>query len=307
MSVSQGSGLGAIPGRGITSRIWRRMRRAGRARRSDRVVSIDIGDFTLEAPENHIFVRILNEGTQPCRDLNIGVTARCIAEQYPSAPIVDIGANIGYTAAIMATHAPGSPLVLVEPSDRYFDFLERNSRRLPNLRACRRVFVSDRTKPEGELQHWFGTAMFVESPGTDLGIASEPLPEIAPADTRLVKIDTDGHDFRIIRGSIDWLRETRSAILFENQIQGEEELSSVNELFRQLREIDYGLYIFWDDPGFHVVSTTDMDVVRDLNRYLFKQRQRERGRPSIYNYDVLCLPSEDKAIFERVTAYYQNY
>lgn len=307
MGVSQGTGLRDLVGHGAGPSLWRRLKRAGKGRKSARDVPIHVGDFVLEAPADHIIVRILKDRLQPYRDWNIGVAASYIAQHYPGAPIVDVGANIGYTAAIIATHAPDSPLVLVEASSHYYAYLDRNTRQLPNLRQTLRAFVSDQSSLRGELRHWYGTAMFVEDSSRKLEINCKPLPEIAPAGTKLVKIDTDGHDFRIIDNSLEWLQTSRSALFFENQIQNEDDLHSANALFRKLHAIGYSQCVFWDDPGWHMVSTTDLDVMDGLNRYLFMQHQRQRGRPSVYNYDVLCLPAEDKKIFDQVTTYYQHY
>lgn len=307
MLASQWSGLRTLTGHWSGLNKWRELLRARRPRRSARDALLDIGDFTLESPEDHIFLRILKQGAQPYRDQNIGIVASHVSAAYPDAAIVDIGANIGYTAAIIAAQAPRNHLILVEPSPRYFEYLVRNIRQLPNPKTTRKVFVSDQPTLKGELHHWHGTAMFVEDASKELALTCRTLSELAPADTKLVKIDTDGHDFRIIKASIDWLNASRSAVFFENQILSEHDLNCANKLFHRLREIDYSLYIFWDDPGFHMVSTTDLEIAKSLNRYLFKQRQRKHGRPSVYNYDVLCLPAEERNIFDRLTAYYQDY
>src|SRR5258708_6065145 len=85
-----------------------RRRRAERRCATQGMVQLRVGDFTLDAPSNHILLRL--QPVQPYRDLAVGVTARELARKYPGATFVDIGANIGDTAALMATFAPRHPL-----------------------------------------------------------------------------------------------------------------------------------------------------------------------------------------------------
>ncbi len=286
------------------SRALREGRRQYREYRyaSQRSVPIRCGDFALEAPEKHALVALLKE--QPYRDLCVGVTARCIARKYPGASFVDIGANIGDTAAMMASHARNR-LILVEGSDYFFKFLERNARRLPNDVAIIKALISDGRDVTGDFHHWGGTSSFVEESTGRARTATRRLADVADAQTRFVKTDTDGFDFKILRSSIEWLAEHKPAILFEDQIRTRDDLAEADDLLARLTAIGFNHFVVWDDPGFHMVSTSDPRVLEDLHRYLFNVWQQE-GRKSICNYDVLCLHRDDFDVFEDVRAWYER-
>lgn len=263
---------------------------------SQGTVRIRCGDFEIEAPEKHLLVDILSK--QPHRDSGLVLAAKCVSAKYPRGAFVDIGANIGDTAAIMATHAHNK-LILVEASDYFFDFLSRNARRLPNEVLLLKTLISDGAPVTGVLHHWAGTASISARAGETVNTPSKHLSEIADDSTRLVKIDTDGFDFKILSSSVEWLRAVRPAVLFEDQIRNAIDLQEANRTFSQLAEIGYRSFVVWDDPGVHVLSTTSLEVIHDLNRYLFRIWQGS-GRKSIYNYDVLCLHEHDADIYDSI-------
>jgi FkbM family methyltransferase len=267
------------------------------------VTHIKCGAYEIEAPENHLLVKLLK--SQPYRDLCIGITAKYISIKYPKGTFIDIGANIGDTAAIIATYAPNK-LILIEASDYFYDILARNTSQFPNEIDIRKVLISDGGKVSGYFHHWGGTSFFQEAAGKEIQIKTERLSDIADENTCFIKTDTDGYDFKILTDSLGCLARLHSAILFENQIRNEQDLNKANELFTRLMQIGYSYFIVWDDPGLHLVSTTSLDVLTDLNRYLFKVFQND-GHKSICNYDVLCLHQNDKDIYENICEWYRTY
>ena len=108
-----------------------------------------------------------------------------------------------------------------------------------------------------------------------------------------MKIDTDGHDVSILNDSLAWLADVRAAVLFENQIRTREDCRRADELFHSLRRIGYEYFIVWDDPGFHLISTSSINMLRNLNRYLLNVTQTA-GHVGISNYDVVCLHEHDQ-------------
>jgi FkbM family methyltransferase len=268
-----------------------------------RLVGLKCGDYEISVPEGHMLRKVLP--LQPYRDLAIGLIARLVARKYPFASICDVGANVGDTAAIIATQTRNK-LILIEASDYYFDLLTTNVRQLPNEKILRKVMISDGAPVHGHLHHWGGTARFEansQSPGTP----SMTLAEAADSDTRLVKIDTDGFDFRIIASSLGWFQDVgHPALFWENQITTQDELASSDLLFSKLQDIGYKYFVVWDDAGFHLVSTDSLAVLQDLNRYLFKVWTNQ-AHISVYNYDVLAVHEQDLDIYAQVKDWYRAY
>ena len=264
---------------------------------------VRVGNFELDAPANHALFGFLK--SQPYRDLSVGVIAKYVSAKYPNSSIVDIGANIGDTAAMIATHS-NHKLILVEPSDYFFGFLERNIHQFPNEVVLKKTLVSTGRSLAGSLHYRGGTAYFDESPDGEMQFKTERLDEICDSNTRFIKVDTDGFDVEILAAGLEWLASQHPAILFENTVDNEKDLASTNALFDELGNIGYRNFVVWDDAGFHLISTTSIEGLKDLNRYLFKLKQHQYSQ-GMCNSDVLCLYRDDEDIYRDVRSWYENY
>ena len=260
-----------------------------------KLVKINIGKYELDIPEAHMLIELVK--TQPYRDLCVGISAKFFSENYPDSMIVDIGANIGDTAAIISTYCQNK-LLLIEASDYYHEILMRNTPQLSNELIIKKILISDGSESSGLLYHWGGTAYFKEEE-KGVNIKTERLCDVADDNTCLVKIDTDGYDFKIILDSINWLEKVKPGVLFENEIRNTESFENSNQVYHKLIEIGYKYFIVWDDPGFHMVSTSSLDILKNLNRYLFKVWERE-GYKTICNYDILCIHQDDEDIYKKL-------
>lgn len=136
--------------------------------------------------------------------------------------MVDVGANVGDTVALLPSRGRGH-FLCIEASPTYFRFLERNLGELPNVR-CINALV---TEP-GDSSH---RAALVEAAGSAhvAQLASSNAISTVRRTTvdqvlvenndfptpNFLKIDTDGYDFKVLRGSAKLLQESHPAIHFE--------------------------------------------------------------------------------------------
>ena len=268
---------------------------------AQKTATLRCGNFDLLSPESHLLFELQKIG--PYRDLCIGISAKIICDKYHDATIVDIGANIGDTAAIIASHV-SNKLILVEGSDYYYKFLEKNLHLFPNAIVPIKAMVSDGKVIQGELRHWGGTAYFKGIEQEELTTPTLPLSEIADENTRFIKIDTDGFECSILNAALPWLEQQRPAILFENQLRNEMELKRFSKLYDSLSNIGYRYFVAWDDPGFHILSTDSVDAVKDLNRYQYNIHKS--NLPRINNYDIICLHESDEDIYAELTRFWRT-
>lgn len=263
---------------------------------------LHVGNFDLLAPESHLLFELQKIG--PYRDLCIGISAKAICDKYEGATIVDIGANIGDTAAILASHV-ANKLILVEGSDYYYAFLEKNLHLFPNPIVPIKAMVSDGSVIQGELRHWGGTAYFKHLQEEEFTTPTLPLSEIADDKTHFIKIDTDGFECKILNAALPWLAHQHPGLLFENQFRHDHELEQSNKLYDDLSNIGYRYFIAWDDPGFHLLSTDSVESIKDLNRYQYKIHSA--NCPRINNYDILCLHETDADVYAQLTKWWRAY
>jgi FkbM family methyltransferase len=261
-----------------------------------------LGNFLLSAPAGHILFRLLP--VEPYRDLMIGLLARDLARKYPGETLLDVGANIGDTAAIMATYST-SPMVLVEPSDFYTTFLKENASGFPNCTTIHKCLVSANASERGVLTHVGGTAKF-ERLVAGPAVECKPLAEIAGDRPRLIKIDTDGFDLSIIAASLDFLAAKHPCLVFENDPYDAETLSMANQVVTDLAGAGYRYFVIFDSAGRHVLSTSELSAVLDLNRFWHK-RLTAPDAGHCFEQNVVCIPEADQDVFDSLTEYYRSY
>ena len=148
------------------------------------------------------------------------------------AVIFDAGANIGSMAFRFAEQAPRGHVYAFEPTDFAYGKLLNNLALNPHL-AKRitpvQLFLSDRTKSDHEIQAYAswkvdGSALNTH-PLHGGAIKSAPsVPAVTLDDycltnriqrVDLIKIDTDGHEFNILRGARRIVEKHRPYIIFE--------------------------------------------------------------------------------------------
>ncbi|MET0182660.1 MAG: FkbM family methyltransferase [Caulobacterales bacterium] len=259
-------------------------------KRPDKI--IQIGKFDVAAPFNHYLTWIAKE--QPRRDLALGVAARLVCEKRgPASILVDVGANIGATAAIMAT-ACSADLVLVEPSDVYFPYLEKNAARFPNKTTLLKAFVADGAPISGSLHHWNGTA-HVE-PGATRETPTLRLENCAE-NAAFLKLDTDGFDFRIICANISTLAAWKPILAFECQVRDDSFVTDAFETFDALNAIGYNDFVALDDQGYVFLSSRERRQADQLVRFI-SQQTKDKVRLSTGNFDFFFFHAEDADLVE---------
>ena len=281
--------------------------RAFRIRQKNRMfyrqgtASVRVGGVDLDIPIHHPLPGLLQ--ANPLRDRCVGITAQFVAEKYPAATMIDIGANVGDTAALIAESC-SNPLILVEASDFFLQYLRKNAAKLKSRVALRNALVGDGTALKGELFHWGGTAEWKEI-SDSAPTPTVPLGSLTAEKVCFIKSDTDGHDFKILLSATEWLAQQLPTILLECYLRDEADLQMANALTTNLERIGYGGFILWDDAGNHFLSTTDGQVVKDVNRYFLRRLQTD-GKLGISNFDMACFPARDQEVFEKSCAWWRG-
>jgi FkbM family methyltransferase len=260
---------------------------------------LKIGKFDIRFPKGHILPSIWQANSK--RNLALGMAAAELSKKYPGEELLDIGANVGDTAALLASFST-SPLILVEPSDLYFSFLKENAVHFPNRVSALKAFVFSTPPQNGRLVHEAGTAHFeIDS------VSANDIPHILLknlGNPRLIKIDTDGFDFDIILGSVDFLSEKMPVLYFENAIYDFNALETANRTANVLTELGYEVLVF-TALGAHVCTTSSSTVLHDLNRFLYRSASHLPPIP-LYYYDLLCFPRHDADISLSISEYFRG-
>lgn len=235
--------------------------------------------------------------------------AEAVLLDRPEKSYVDIGANVGDTAAVVRS-AVRNPILCIEGSATYQPFLIENSAILGPDVAIETSYVGpDDSGIVGVEVMSGGTGRIVAGDGAarirTRSMSSIMADHAGLSDCGLIKVDTDGHDYAILCGSLDWLSSQRPTVLFEyaprfavpNGPTGPDTL-------RALAGIGYSGALWYDNTGelLWVSHVADHGAIAQLDRLLSSYGQTYRGHlvdcHALRYADVVAFHSDERATFE---------
>lgn len=236
-----------------------------------------------------------------------------LAAKYGSFEAIDIGANVGTTAALMARE--GRVRVLcVEGNAKYIPYLARNLARISpssEIAACY-VGAGD-GEIAGAVRTRSGTAAIeiADSAGSQSGtVRLRSLATILDEHAsfraaRLVKVDTDGFDAKIVVGALETLARMRPLLYVEYSPVGPPEVEQeYYAMIERLGEIGYRRFHVFDNFGNHMLqlSFEERRHLRELAAYV--RSSRKDVSPAVFYLDVCALTDDDVDVSDALTKKY---
>jgi FkbM family methyltransferase len=195
--------------------------------------------------------------------------------------LIDVGANIGDTVSLITDKVTGS-FLCIEGDKKYLDLLRMNVKNnvkdIENV-VIENVFVSD---VDEELSVSFtydhGTSYVAQqlTKNKDYSITTTTIDKLVEkhqtfSKADIIKIDTDGYDYKVIRGSSKLINESRPVIYFELspehlRIVGDEDPVSI---FNYVLQMGYSKALFYDWTGLPLIkiNTSETETISTLLSY----------------------------------------
>jgi FkbM family methyltransferase len=262
--------------------------------------TVKLGGYEVTVPPpNPLYEWYRNN---PRYNSEIARVAAAVWAKYPGMMAVDVGANIGDTAALIRGACP-APILCVEGDQALANVLAENAARLGNVRPVH-TFVGERREERlvAIAKDGWNSTLIPAADSSGVSVAFATLDELIEAADRprikLLKIDTEGHERRVLRGATDTLREGRPVVLFEHN---REALSAMGDdstaIFSELRDLGYRESLFWDAEGRFLLgaSLEDAEIIEDLHDYT-AYVGRQLGQ--IYYLDVCVFHEDDRDLAE---------
>lgn len=202
--------------------------------------------------------------------------------------IIDVGANVGDT--VLNIGQKDAFYLCIEGNKTYSKYIKSNLRKYKY--SLEEVFLNDNdTSNNYNIEASNGTGHLVHAKEQDKGVRPITLDSLLAnkyinKKIDLLKIDTDGFDFKVIRGAKQCLQKWHPLLFFEwdkafCKEQGEDPLS----IFLILDELDYKECILFDNFG-NVFANVDTNNTALLKSYI----DNTIGDGLPYYYDVLAIP-----------------
>jgi len=280
---------------GRKKKIWERFR-SFLIKMGDHNVSWELAGRPCILPLSHSLPYILNE--HPQYSAAIPRLAHLLTKRMPGFSMIDVGANIGDTT-LMVREVSDCPILSVEGDNRYFSLLQRNIQNLSNVSAVRALLGERQETISASLNTAAGTGSLQsceKSKALEIRSLDMVLEEFPPfQNARLLKIDTDGYDLKILRGARSLLTNHQPILYFEFdpyflKQTGEEPISA----FEFLKDLGYETVIVYDNFGDLLLTTTvgEQSLWQQLCNYL-------GNRGGSFYFDLCIFPkSEDEIACE---------
>jgi FkbM family methyltransferase len=277
--------------------IWRQRTRFSRR--------IDLGGHRIRLPAGHLLD--WHRFRHRRYDEPIAEIAELLRRKYGAPAMIDIGANVGDTAALMARSSEIAVLC-IEGNKKFLPLLRENLADVSPVSEIEPSYVgAGEESVSGRMLTYNGTATMIEGPGVVPMRSLAQLLEAHPrfSDAKLLKIDTDGFDAKIVLGASDVISAMKPIVYMEyspaDSVAVEAECHAMIE---RLKDIGYAFFHVFDNFGNHMlrVPAEQSDHLDALNAYV--RSSRKDLRPSIFYYDICAITLVDKDISDELLRNY---
>lgn len=258
--------------------------------RSKRDIRVNIHGTSLLLPFDHALPRYV--ALFPEYLTNVSRVAEAVAVKYPGSSLIDVGANVGDTVKMWRAKVQ-SPVLAVEGDPHWLRYLRANVGELPRITIAN-VFLGERAENRAmRAERFQGTSAFVadDEAGTSLEVwTPRQLIESFPTfgDARLVKTDTDGFDYAIVKGFVGELSHPPVFFFEHDPTFGDDGVAESEELRLSLARAKYHWTLWWDNFGRFLLACDIHDAMlwQDLTKYV-----PVPGR--VHYWDVAAFPEGD--------------
>lgn len=200
--------------------------------------------------------------------------------------IIDVGANIGDT--VLNIGLKDAYYICIEGNDNYSKLINTNLKGRYNY-TVEHCFLTDNPCDNNYLVETHnGTAKLVNSTDTEKRVFYS-LDQIINKRKKLyidlIKVDTDGFDFKVIRGATQCLQNWHPLLYFEwDKKYCTEQEEDPLSIFSLLNELGYTYCILFDNYGNYYDYTSTIETER---LSVFIENTNKENYP--YYYDVLAI------------------
>jgi FkbM family methyltransferase len=266
----------------------------------DPLVTYEVGGTPIQIPLSHnLGVYYRND---PYYSLSLASVAKAVHDKYPEMTFIDVGANVGDTIPLLRSKAH-FPVLAIEGDPSFYSTLELNTRAFADVTNVKR-FLGDADPSDAELSFVSGKgtgrleragAIGDGDPASNVVRLDDLLEEYpAFAQSRMLKIDTDGFDAKVIRGALRWLQQVKPVLFFEyTPHYWEEHGEDCVSVFSLLEGAGYAKFIVFMYSGEFLCSA-------DIGNQAFIEELRVMHKKQFFYCDVCVFAAADLDLFEQV-------
>lgn len=278
---------------GFRRKAWALVRKAMIKLLNDPVCSLTIHEMRLKLLLSHQLPAYLKKF--PFYDRLPQRISEYIHQKQGHLNCIDVGANIGDTLASFYKD-DADAFLAIEPSPKFNKLLSENWGWNNNVRVVSDICSDYSDEGTFEIQEKSGTASILQSE-KGIKMRRRPLDEILSdypfaENVNVLKIDTDGHDFEVIKGSIGLISKHRPIVLFEcDAFADTNYVEHCLKTLLALGQCGYKDFLLYDNFG-HLMGKYQLSDLSLFRNLLFYQLTSD-----FYYFDILVMKDEDLVEF----------
>lgn len=258
------------------------------------IVTACVGSYNIQLFRSHRLPDILKK--YPSYSMNLPRLVVKAITKYPQLRLVDVGANAGDTVALVRTMS-NCPIYCVEGDDRYYRLLQGNMRQFDEVYLYNMYLGEVTGQVRSKTHAENGTLRLVNDVNKTVHVSTLDnfIEREMIISAKVLKIDTDGYDFKILKGATKYLQNIKPLIFLEyDSVFLEDQNDSGLDLFSYLQNHGYRAALFYDNYGRFLVSTEGLDsmLVRQLHGYIHKHKG------AFQYYDICLFHEVDLDLFQ---------
>ncbi len=256
--------------------------------------TVAVGKYQILMPGTNI--QLGNYKIYPDLNSQLGRLAAVIHKKYPSMTAIDVGANVGDTIAILKSSVD-IPIIGIEGDETSFKYLQKNAAQFSNVSIIKTFLgeKSQETKVSMQKTGWNNT-IIPNAEGTEM-ISLKSLDDILTTtefdntEIKLLKVDVEGFDTIVLRGSTAIIEKHKPVLFFE---YNRENMKTIHEdglsTLLSFRRYNYTKIAFFDHKGTLVLATEmqNEDVITYLHEYISSPK-------NLMGYYDICIFHEGDA------------
>jgi FkbM family methyltransferase len=262
------------------------------------LIEVYIGKYNLTLPFSHQLPFIIK--LFPNYSTNLARIAKEALVKYNNLKLIDIGANIGDSVALLRSEAD-FPILCIEGDNYFFDILEENVAKFTNIYLSK-CYVGETTEKINAISVEIeGTASLVQNESKENLIDIKNLVSVVEEfplfkDSKIIKIDTDGFDNKIIRGSKAFIESAKPIIFFEYDpyFLAKQDDDGIS-IFSFLIDMGYDTVLLYENNGDFIISSElkNTQLLEDITNYY-------TGRQGKKYCDICTFHKEDRDLFVQI-------
>jgi FkbM family methyltransferase len=183
--------------------------------------------------------------------------AAAVAKRDGYLNMIDIGANIGDTVLLVNSKVKLDHVIAIEGSDRFFPYLKTNAALVETGVdiALEKIYLAEESGRKALLRSEdFGTGSLKEDANGEpilLQTLDELIKEKYPnVSWNLIKLDTDGFDYRILKGATKTVSSPNVDLFFEyDPLTYQSQRLDPGVIFTFLQSLGYKRAVFYNNWG----------------------------------------------------------